>query len=54
MGDHVFRWRRVLGGAERHNARCAVLARGRLNSILIQFEDGWRVVTSRYAVRRHA
>jgi hypothetical protein len=29
-----------------------VLARGAMNSILVEFEDGLRVVTSRYAARR--
>jgi hypothetical protein len=30
-----------------------VFARARLNSIGVEFEDGFRVVTSRYAVRRN-
>lgn len=50
--DHTFRWRRTLGGAERHGAACRILARGRMNSICIEFADGWRVITGRYAVRR--
>lgn len=29
-----------------------VLARGKLNSCLVEFADGLRVVTSRYAVRK--
>jgi hypothetical protein len=29
-----------------------VLARGSMNSVLVEFEDGYHVVTSRYAVRR--
>lgn len=61
--DHVWRWRtcqdpyRPLGirmahvFAERVGQRCRVLARGRLNSCLIEFEDGLRTVCSRYAVR---
>ncbi|WP_206934159.1 hypothetical protein [Roseococcus thiosulfatophilus] len=49
----IFRWRRVLGGQDRMGASCAVLARGKLNSVLVRFDaDGWRVVTSRYAVRK--
>ena len=43
-------WRKFL--PERRGQRCRVLARGKRNSILIEFEDGWRVVTSRYAVRK--
>ena len=38
--------------ADRKNQRCKVLAKGKLNSWLIEFEDGHRVVTSRNAVRR--
>jgi hypothetical protein len=40
--------------AHRAGDRCRVLARGRLNSILVEFQDGQRVITSRYAVRRAA
>lgn len=47
---HVWWWRSVLG--ERKGQPCRVLARGKLNSILVEFEDGFRVITSRYAVRR--
>lgn len=47
---HVWFWRCRL--PERHGQPCVVLARGRMNSILVQFADGFRVVTSRYAVRR--
>jgi hypothetical protein len=36
---------------ERKGEVCRVLARGRMNSILVQFPDGHRVITSRYAVR---
>lgn len=52
MATHRFRWRRVLGGLDRHGAPYRVLARGALNSILVEFADGWRAVTSRFAVRR--
>ena len=48
--EYVWRWRARL--PERWGHRCRVVARGRLNSILVEFEDGFRVVTSRYAVRR--
>lgn len=46
MGSHTYRWRRVLGGACRHGQPCRVLARGRMNSICVEFEDGWRPMTS--------
>jgi len=38
---------------ERKGQRCRILVRAkRMNSVLVEFEDGFRVVTSRYAVRR--
>lgn len=48
---YVWYWRKRLG--ERKGRRCRVLARGTMNSILVEFQDGFRVITSRYAVRRH-
>ena len=48
--SYTWYWRVRL--PERKNQRCAVLARGKLNSILVQFEDGFLVITSRYAVRK--
>lgn len=48
--DHAWFWRSML--PERKGQPCAVLARGRMNSILVQFADGTRVITSRYAVRK--
>lgn len=36
----------------RKGSACRVLARGRLNSVLVEFADGFRVVTCRYAVRQ--
>lgn len=47
---YVWYWRARL--PERHRQPCRVLARGRMNSVLVQFPDGFLVVTSRYAVRR--
>jgi len=43
-------WRARL--PERKGQPCRVVARGVLNSVLVEFADGFRVVTSRYAVRR--
>ena len=48
--DCVWYWRSRL--ADRKGQRCRVIARGRMNSILVEFEDGYLVITSRYAVRR--
>ena len=47
---HRWHWRKWL--PERHGQLCRVLATGRMNSALMQFEDGTKVVTSRYAVRK--
>jgi len=47
---HVWYWRRWL--PERKGQRCRVVARGAMGGILVEFEDGARVVTSRWAVRR--
>jgi hypothetical protein len=45
--DHVWNWTRRL--PERFGTRCRVLARGTLNNVLVEFEDGLKVVASRYA-----
>lgn len=47
--DHAWFWRAKL--PERKGHRCRVLVRGGMNSVLVQFSDGYRVVTSRHAVR---
>ena len=47
---HIWRWKVKLG--ERFGQRCHVICRGKLNSALVEFEDGFKVVTSKYAVRR--
>ena len=49
--DYKWFWKSKL--PERKNQLCRVLARGKLNSILVEFDkDGYRVVTSRFAVRK--
>jgi hypothetical protein len=48
--DHIWYWRSRL--PHRKGKRCRVLVRGRMNSVLVEFVDGEKVVTSRYAVRR--
>jgi hypothetical protein len=47
---HRWRWRKYLGDC--HGQLCRVLAVGWMNSALIEFDDGYRVLSSRYAVRR--
>ena len=53
--DHVWHWKpqpKPGRAVDRKGQRCRIVARGRMNSVLVEFEDGYRVVTSRYAVRR--
>ena len=47
---HVWYWKKKL--PERKGQMCRVLARGKKNSILVEFKDGYRVITSRFAVRK--
>lgn len=49
MMTHTWFWKSRL--PERKGQLCRVLARGEMNSILVEFEDGYKVVTSRFAVR---
>jgi hypothetical protein len=46
---YVWWWRFRL--PERKGQRCRVTARGALNSIRVEFADGFWVITSRWAVR---
>lgn len=48
---HYFAWKNNPWREARYRHPCRVLAEGRMNSILIQFADGSRAVTSRNAVR---
>lgn len=47
---HFWRVKKVL--PERYGEPCRVLARGALNSCAVEFEDGYRVITNRWYVRR--
>lgn len=48
--DQVWFWKSRL--PDRKGQSCRIVTRGKMNSILVEFEDGFRAVTSRYAVRR--
>ncbi|WP_156910076.1 hypothetical protein [Rubritepida flocculans] len=50
--DFPFVWFWKARLAERRGQRLRVLARGTLNSCLVEFEDGFRAITSRNALRR--
>lgn len=51
--DHVWYWKpSAMRVVDRKGQRCRVLVRApRMNSVLVEFEDGYTVVTSRNAVR---
>lgn len=52
--DFRYEWRVSARLPERKGQRCAVLARGAMNSCLVVFEDGYHVITSRNYLRRAA
>jgi hypothetical protein len=50
--DRVYVWGNNAKRATYRGRRCRVVARGALGSVLVEFEDGERTVTSARAVRR--
>jgi hypothetical protein len=50
----IYLWRVRTRLPDRFGTRCRVLVRGAMNSCLVEFEDGYRVVTSRNYVRKAA
>jgi hypothetical protein len=51
MNDYPYIWFWKSHLPERKGQRCRVVVRGKMNSILVEFTDGYKVVTSRFAVR---
>jgi len=51
-GKMKYYWRIRKWLPERFGQLCRILARGKMNSIIVEFEDGFRVCTSRYFVRK--
>ncbi|MBC7279997.1 hypothetical protein [Hoeflea sp.] len=45
---YIYRWNRQ----GRKGQACIVLARGKMNSICVRFDDGYTMVTSGNAIRR--
>jgi hypothetical protein len=45
-------WRIHKHRPDRYRHKCRVLARGAKNSCLIEFEDGERVITDRWNIRK--
>jgi len=52
MMAYDFYWRVRAKLPERFNQPCRVVSRGKMNSCLVEFADGFRVVSSRNFVRR--
>lgn len=50
--EFPYYWRVKTRFPERKGTSCNVLVRGKLNSCLVEFEDGFKTVTSRNYVRR--
>lgn len=48
----LYRWFWRARLPDRHGQTFHVLARGKLNSCLVEFADGFRVITSRNALRK--
>jgi hypothetical protein len=47
-------WRLRVKLPDRHGQPCRIIARGRMNSVCVEFMDGYQVTTSRWAVRMRA
>jgi len=45
---YVYRWNRQ----DRKGQRCRLIARGKMNSICVEFGDGYRMITSGNAIMR--
>lgn len=52
MSNFPYRWRVHTRLPERFGQRCRVVVRGRMNSALVEFTDGYQVVTSRNYLRK--
>jgi hypothetical protein len=52
MTAPLYRWRWRARLPDRYGQTCRVVARGTLNSCLVEFADGFRAITSRNALRR--
>lgn len=50
--DYYFAWKNNAMRASLYKKPCRVLARGSMNTILIEFANGFQMTTSRNAVRK--
>ncbi len=46
----IWYWRKRLGG--RKGQRCRIVVAGKMNTVLIEFEDGKRFTTSGWGLRK--
>ena len=51
---YLYVWRNNAKRATLYGRLCRVLIRGRMNSALVEFEDGQREIVSRNALRKEA
>lgn len=52
MIDSTYYWRVRTRLPERFGQACYVLARGKMNSCLVESDDGYKVITSRNYIRK--
>jgi len=50
--DYPYIWRVHTRLPERFGQACRVLIRSKMNSCLVEFEDGYKVITSRNYIRK--
>lgn len=50
--DYIFRWGNNPERKKYKNKPCRVLVSGKMNSCLLEFEDGHKMTTSRNAIKR--
>ena len=49
---HYYNWKNYPIREKYYKKRCRVISRGKMNSVLVEFEDGHRMIISRYAIRK--
>jgi hypothetical protein len=52
MANYIYCWGNNPKRAKMKGRKCRVLARGRMNSCMVEFENGQREVVSRNALRK--
>ncbi len=52
MSGFVYKWKNNIKRQSLYGRKCQILAHGKKNSVLVEFEDGNKEIISRYALRR--